>query len=226
MPIINRGKFITFEGGEGCGKSTQSKMLYHYLLSKNIPVDLTREVGGTPPAEKMREILLYHELLPMSELLQIMAARYEHMHQRIIPKLNSGSWVICDRFVDSTACYQGQNILDKILIKSPYSSKKKEKASGIDLVYNLHESFISFMPDCTFWIDVKPEIALSRALKRGDNNKFEDKEIDFHQKVYTGFQYISAKFFKRIVKISALTLSAEEIHDIIIKYCNQRFMVS
>ncbi|MFP3017530.1 MAG: dTMP kinase [Candidatus Tisiphia sp.] len=195
---IKKGKFITFEGGEGCGKSTQSNMLYQYLLSQNIPVDLTREVGGTISAEKMRDILVNQDLLPMSELLQIMAARYEHVHKKIIPKLNSGISVICDRFVDSTACYQGQDI-------------------GRDLVYDLHKSLISdVMPDITFFIDIDPNIALPRALVRGNNNKFESKNIEFHQKVYDGFQYISAKFPNRIVKINASTLSVQEIHDIIV----------
>jgi dTMP kinase len=195
---IKKAKFITFEGGEGCGKSTQSNMLYQYLLSQNIPVDLTREVGGTISAEKMRDILVNQDLLPMSELLQIMAARYEHLHKRIIPKLNSGISVICDRFVDSTACYQGQDI-------------------GCDLVYDLHKSLISpMMPDITFFIDIDPNIALPRALVRGNNNKFESKNIEFHQKVYDGFQYISAKFPNRIVKINASTLSVQEIHDIIV----------
>ncbi|CAF0735824.1 unnamed protein product [Didymodactylos carnosus] len=114
MSPAKRGKFITFEGGEGSGKSTQSNMLYQYLLSRNILVDLTREVGGTLSAEKMREVLIYQDLLPMSELLQIMAARYEHVHKRIIPKLNAGTWVICDRFIDSTACYQGSYISDQL----------------------------------------------------------------------------------------------------------------
>lgn len=195
---IKKGKFITFEGGEGCGKSTQSNMLYQYLLSQNIPVDLTREVGGTISAEKMRDILVNQDLLPMSELLQIMAARYEHVHKRIIPKLDCGISVICDRFVDSTACYQGQDI-------------------GIDLVYDLHKSLISdVMPDITFFIDIDTNIALPRALVRGNNNKFESKNIEFHQKVYDGFQYISAKFPNRIVKINASTLSVQEIHDMIV----------
>lgn len=196
---IKKGKFITFEGGEGCGKSTQSNMLYQYLLSQNISADLTREVGGTISAEKMRDILVNQDLLPMSELLQIMAARYEHVHKRIIPKLDCGISVICDRFVDSTACYQGQDII------------------GIDLVYDLHKSLISdVMPDITFFIDIDPNIALSRALVRGNNNKFESKNIEFHQKVYDGFQYISAKFPNRIVKINASTLSVQKIHDIIV----------
>ncbi len=193
-----KGKFITFEGGEGCGKSTQSNMLYQYLLSQNIPVDLTREVGGTICAESMRDILLYQDLLPMSELLQIMAARYEHVHKRIIPKLNCGVSVICDRFIDSTACYQGQYV-------------------GYDLVYALHQSLISFtIPNITFFIDIEPNIALPRTRKRYNNNKFESKDIEFHQKVYDGFQYVSAKFSNRIVKINASTLSVQEIHTIIV----------
>ncbi len=195
---IKNGKFITFEGGEGCGKSTQSDMLHQYLLSQNIRTDLTHEVGGTIAAEKMRDILVYQDLLPMSELLQVMAARYEHVHKRIIPKLNSGVSVICDRFVDSTACYQGQEV-------------------GTDLVYELHKSLISpVMPDITFFIDIEPNIALARAWARGNNNKFESKNIEFHQKVYDKFQYISDKFPDRIVTINAAYLSANEIHDIIV----------
>ena len=199
MSKDKKGKFITFEGVEGCGKSTQSRLLYQYLLSQNIPADLTREVGGTAAAEKMREILVYEDLLPMSELLQIMAARSEHVHKRIIPELNDGIWVICDRFVDSTACYQGHN-----------------EQIGIDLVYSLHQSLVSsIMPDITFFIDIKPEIALARAIARGNNNKFENMNMAFHNKVYQGFLALSEKFSDRIVKINALGLSAEEIHDIV-----------
>ncbi|MCC8417122.1 MAG: dTMP kinase [Rickettsia endosymbiont of Bryobia graminum] len=205
MPIANLGKFITFEGGEGCGKSTQSKLLYQYLVSKNIPVDLTREVGGTYTAEKMREILVHQELLPMSELLQVMAARHEHVHKRIIPKLNSGIWVICDRFIDSTACYQGQDL-------------------GIDLVYDLHNSLISsLIPDCTFWIDINPNIALPRSLKQGEVNKFEHKNLAFHQQVYDKFKDISLKFSDRIIPIQATDLKVEEIHHLILQNCKNKF---
>lgn len=218
--LMTAGKFITFEGGEGCGKSTQSNMLYQYLLSRNIPVDLTREVGGTLSAEKMREILIYQELLPMSELLQIMAARYEHIHKRIIPKLNAGIWVICDRFIDSTACYQGSYISDKL----PQATNKDHGLISIEQVYALHHSLIApILPDCTFWIDLPPEIALSRAQVRGDTNKFESKDISFHQAVYNRFQYISLRFLDRIVQIPALNLSTAEIHDMIIKFCHQKF---
>lgn len=199
MSKDKKGKFITFEGVEGCGKSTQSRLLYQYLLSQNVPVDLTREVGGTAAAEKMRDILVYEDILPMSELLQIMAARSEHVHKRIVPQLNDGIWVICDRFVDSTACYQGQN-----------------EQIGVDLVYYLHQSLVSsIMPDITFFIDIKPEIALARAFARGNNNKFENMNMAFHNKVYQGFLALSEKFSDRIVKINALGLSVEEIHDIV-----------
>jgi dTMP kinase len=199
MLVSKKGKFITFEGGEGCGKSTQANLLYQYLLSQNIPVDLTREVGGTVAAEKMRDILINQDLLPMSELLQIMSARYEHMHKRIIPKLDSGTWVICDRFIDSTACYQGQY-----------------QQIGLDLIYELHKSLISLiMPDVTFFIDIEPNIALARALSRGNNNKFESKDIEFHQKTYQSFQKISTKFSNRIIKILASDLNSQEIHDIV-----------
>ncbi|MGX6960215.1 MAG: dTMP kinase [Rickettsia endosymbiont of Pentastiridius leporinus] len=121
MSKLKQGKFITFEGGEGIGKSTQCQMLYEYLKSQNIPVILTREVGGTEAAEKMREILVHTDLLPMSELLQAMAARYDHMARKIIPALQEGNIVICDRFIDSTACYQGLEL--DFLHKSSYKEK-------------------------------------------------------------------------------------------------------
>lgn len=103
----SKAKFISFEGGEGCGKSTQCKMLYDYLQSCNIKVVITREIGGADSAEAIRNIIVNKELLSMSELMLVMVARYEHMHKLILPKLREGYYVICDRFVDSTACYQG-----------------------------------------------------------------------------------------------------------------------
>jgi dTMP kinase len=103
----SKAKFISFEGGEGCGKSTQCQMLFDYLESRSIKVVLTREIGGVDTAEAIRNIVVNQELLPMSELMLVMAARFEHVNKLILPKLQDGYWVICDRFVDSTACYQG-----------------------------------------------------------------------------------------------------------------------
>lgn len=199
MNNLGQGKFITFEGGEGIGKSTQSQMLYEYLKSQNTPVILTREVGGTAVAEKMREILVHEELLPMSELLQAMAARYDHMVRKIIPALQEGHIVICDRFIDSTACYQGL-----------------ELENGIDLVYNLHKTLMpSLMPDITFFIDVEPEIAIERIKSRGRKTKFDTKGLDFYKENYHCFKELSNRFPERIKTIKALDLDPTKVHELI-----------
>jgi len=202
MNNLKQAKFITFEGGEGIGKSTQSQMLYEYLKSQNIPVILTREVGGTIVAEKMREILVHEELLPMSELLQAMAARYDHMVRKIMPALQEGYIVICDRFIDSTACYQGL-----------------ELENGIDLVYNLHKTLMPpLIPDITFFIDVEPDTAIKRVNLRNMSNKFDVRGIDFYTKIYDCFKELNNKFPKRIKTIKASDLSPLEVHELIKKH--------
>lgn len=209
MNKLQKAIFITFEGGEGCGKSTQSKMLYEYLITKNIEVDLTREIGGTKAGEEMRNILVHQELLPMSELLQVMAARYEHIQKRIMPLLAKNITVICDRFIDSTACYQGQ-----------YTE------IGMDLVYGLHNNLMSnLLPNITFLIDVKPEIAIKRALLRGANNKFEQKNIEFHRKIYDGFKIIAAKFPDRIKSIASENLNPKQVHEAVISMLKDRVAI-
>lgn len=204
--LKNKPLFITFEGVEGCGKSTQSRMLYEYFLSRNINAILTREIGGTKDAESIRNLVLHSDLLPISELMLVMAARYEHIHKLIIPKLQENHIVICDRFIDSTACYQG--ICMEI---------------GVDKVYRLHEDLLfGLMPDITFFIDIPPKIGLARTIDREGNNKFEDKEFAFHEKVYNGFQMITKQFQDRIVKIDAVNLSKEELHQRILVSLSQR----
>lgn len=204
MSKLKQGTFITFEGGEGIGKSTQCQMLYEYLKSQNIPVILTREVGGTNVAEKMREILVHTDLLPMSELLQAMAARYDHMVKKIIPALQAGNIVICDRFIDSTACYQGL-----------------ELENGIELVYNLHKDLMPpLMPDITFFIDVESSIAIERVNSRNMSNKFDVRGLDFYNKIYDCFKELSEKFHERIVTIKASDLNPEQVHKLIKKHLN------
>lgn len=204
MSKLKQGTFITFEGGEGIGKSTQCQMLYEYLKSQNIPVILTREIGGTNVAEKMREILVHTDLLPMSELLQAMAARYDHMVKKIIPALQAGNIVICDRFIDSTACYQGL-----------------ELENGIELVYNLHKDLIPpLMPDITFFIDIESSIAIERVNSRNMSNKFDVRGLDFYNKIYDCFKELSKKFPERIVTIKASDLDPEQVHELIKKYLN------
>jgi len=198
----NKAKFITFEGIEGCGKSTQCKLLYDYLLSKNIKVILTREIGGVDSAEAIRDIVVNQDLLPISELMLVMAARHEHIQKLILPKLQDNYWVICDRFVDSTACYQG--LYQEI---------------GINKVYRLHQELMfNLMPDLTYLVKLEPTEALRRALCRDANNKFEDKNLEFYQRIYQGFHNLAKQFLQRIINIDANNLTQEEVHNEILKF--------
>jgi len=258
---FDKPKFITFEGGEGSGKSTQSKMLHEYLRARHIKSIHTREVGGTPEAEQIRNLLVYSELLPVSELMLVMAARYEHINNVIIPALQDGNWVICDRFVDSTACYQsGESglTIDDIyelhdqLMKanyknsagadgasahsisahrtgpyntsahgtSPYSTSARVFDTDISNFQNITSSQNSspspenmgIMPDMTFFMDIPPQIGLRRAGARGDVNKFEGKNIDFHMKIYERFKKLATEHEDRIISIPCENLSIDGIH--------------
>lgn len=206
----NKPKFITFEGGEGSGKSTQSKMLYEYLLKQGVKAIHTREVGGTPEAEKIRDILVYSELMPISELMLVMAARYEHINKVIIPALKAGTWVICDRFIDSSACYQSG----------------KDSDLSVEMIFKLHKELMKdsgdqkssgLMPHLTFFMDVPPAIGLKRAGIRGDVNKFEEKNITFHDEIYACFKEIAIKDPARFKVIDAVDRSIDEIHAEVIK---------
>lgn len=211
MKDFKKPKFITFEGGEGSGKTTQSKMLYEYFLSKGEKVVYTREVGGTPEAEKIRDILIYSDLLPISELMLVTAARYEHVHKVITPAILEGYLVICDRFVDSTACYQSG-------------------ASGltIDDIYNMHDKFMrinhnstALMPDITFFMDVPPDLGIERVSRRGDINKFDQKDLAFHKVIYERFKYIAETYKDRIISIESSGKSITDIHKSIVSFCEK-----
>lgn len=218
---LSKPQFITFEGGEGCGKSTQSKLLYEYLLSKNIPAIHTREIGGTVEAEKIRHLIIYSELKPMSELMLVMAARYEHINKVIIPSLLEGKWVICDRFIDSTACYQsdesGLNLEDIYELHETLMTYKPEEFDKISKSKRDAYKFSTkgIMPDITFFMDVSPDIGLNRATERGDANKFEAKKLDFHNKVYQKFKTAASLHNERIVSIDAGDKQIDEIQQFI-----------
>jgi dTMP kinase len=193
-------KFITFEGGEGSGKTTQSKRFFEYLKSQNIKCIWTREIGGTTVAEKIRDIILYNEMDHMTELLLIMAARKEHVDKVILPALKSGVTVICDRFIDSTFCYQGAYI-------------------GREKILQLHEFVIGDLyPDRTFFIDVPAVEGLKRACARGGNNKFEDKDISEHDRIRDEFLVLVKMFPKRIVKIDGMQSEDEVSRGVIEVY--------
>lgn len=211
MKNFDKPIFITFEGGEGSGKSTQSKKLYEYLLSKNIRAIHTREIGGTKEAEEIRELLLHRDLYRVSELMLVMAARYEHINKVIYPALQDGYSVICDRFIDSTVCYQADDHLT------------------IGYIFELHNKLMRanndnnqvIMPDITFFMDIEPNVGIKRSIKTGDTNKFEDKNMNFHQEVYLRFKQIANLYPKRIKLVKCEDKAIDEIHQEILHILNE-----
>jgi len=170
------GRLITFEGIEGCGKSTLAKELYEYLKSKNYKVIFTREPGGGKLGEKIREILLSNEFeIPAySELFLFLASRYEHTKNVIIPRLKEGYIVISDRYMDSTVAYQG------------YGRK-----IDLKLLEKLNEiATLGIKPDLTFLIDLPEEISFNR-LKDKILDRIESEEIEFYKRVRFGYVEIA-----------------------------------
>jgi dTMP kinase len=194
-------KFITFEGIEGSGKSTQSKKLYQYFLEKNQSTILTREPGGVKTSEAIREILIRQENLEAkTELLLNFAARNEHVEKLIKPSLLENKIVISDRFFDSTYAYQGSAMnVDFAII-----NKIKELTIG------------HFAPDVTFLIDIAVDKAMKRIESREDNNRYDNFDFNFHQKVRDGFLEI-AKQNSRIKVIDG-DKKEDEIFAEIIKF--------
>ena len=195
--------FITFEGGDGSGKSTQVNLLKDYLDNLNFETIKTREPGGTPSAEILRDLLTTGEVekwTPMSEALLMWASRYEHLIQVIEPALNSGKNVICDRFYDSTYAYQGvaHNL-------------------GIDKMEKLKKIIIGDIePDVTFVLDIDPKVGLKRSLDRSnEENRFESYNIDFHNKIRSAFLEIAKKNKNRCIVVDA-SLNEQEINNLII----------
>jgi dTMP kinase len=176
------GRFITFEGGEGSGKSTQAKLLLDALRRRGIDALVTREPGGSPFAEQVRELILSPAIAahtPLSEALLFYAARADHLHKTIRPALGVGRWVICDRFSDSTRVYQCE-------------------AGGLPLeVFNALEQMVVTLtfPDLTFILDVPAEVGLSRvatrrlaqALSGEASDAFEKRDVAFHERLREGF---------------------------------------
>lgn len=171
---MTKNLFITFEGIEGCGKSTQAKKLHEYLLKNNVKNILTREPGGTAIGNEIRAILLNErdqKIQPLSEVLLNYASRLEHLEQVIKPALNQGSVVISDRFFDSTIAYQGYGF-------------------DVDLsaIQTIQKIVIGdFAPQITFLLDLEVSQAFGRIKTRADNNRYEKLDYQFHEKVRAGF---------------------------------------
>jgi len=177
-PDMSRGKFITIEGGEGVGKSTQIAALREYLSARGIRVVVTREPGGTPRAERIRELLLEQSAEPMPptcELLLMFAARSTHLANVIEPALARGEWVVCDRFTDATYAYQGSG-------------------RGMDMghIATLEQLVQGpLRPDLTILLDVSLDISAARAQQRnsagGTVDRFEREQRDFFERVREGY---------------------------------------
>jgi dTMP kinase len=164
------GLFITVEGGEGAGKSTNIKTICDFLAEKNIDFIVTREPGGTDLAEQIRALLITprtEQVAAKTELLLMFAARAQHLEDKILPALARGQWVICDRFTDATYAYQGGG-----------------REMSMALIAQL-ESIVQagLQPDCTFLLDLPIEIGMQRASSRGDLDRFEQEKLSFFERV-------------------------------------------
>lgn len=206
-----QGHFITFEGGEGSGKSTQAQRLGERLKLRGHDVVLTREPGGSPGAEAIRHLLLSgvaKPLGPEAETFMFAAARDDHVSTLIRPALDRGAWVICDRFIDSTRVYQGTlGNVDQRLIRA-----LERLVVG------------STMPELTIVLDVPPEVGLSRAAKRSaDADRFEAEHIEYHRLLREAYGELAEQEPKRFVVIDG-TPSADAIAVRIWMLVSERFL--
>lgn len=211
---MKQGRFITFEGGEGSGKSTQAHLLQQKLAHSSVDAVLTREPGGSPGAEEIRHLLMRGESdrwCPLSETLLLYAARTDHLLRTIRPSLRRGYWVICDRFADSSHAYQGA-------------------ASGVstELLDRLDAAVIeNTMPDLTLILDLPAEEGLSRAETRKDEpgleDRFERRRIDFHKKLRAGFLEVAERNPERCIVIDALH-SADQVAEQVWKAVEARLL--
>ena len=198
--MLNK-RFITFEGGEGSGKSTQIKILKS-KLSKRHKVIITREPGGTKEAELIRNLLVKGKSNKWSgttEVLLNFTARKDHVDKIILPSLKKNMWVLCDRFIDSTLAYQG------------YGRNVSE-----DLIKNLNRSLINNLkPKITFLFDIDPKVGLKRSKKRNNNElRYENMPLSYHKKIRNAYLDIAKKNKKRI-KIIDASLDEDSISEII-----------
>lgn len=206
-----RGRFITFEGGEGAGKSTQARLLAAALGNAQIPVRTTREPGGSPGGETLRRLLLEGEgerWDAVSEALLLVAARHDHVTRLIAPALARGEWVISDRFADSTAAYQGYG-----------------RGLALDQLAALHRFALGdFAPELTVILDLPVEIGLARAAARSPGDRFERLDRDFHERLRHGFRRIAADNPTRCMLIDA-SADLSAVHRTVLDVVEQRFGV-
>lgn len=212
-----RGKFITFEGLDGVGKSTQMENLARWLRERGVDVISTREPGGTELGQKLRTVLLSSRtsgLSPLTELALMFADRAQHIDEQIMPALQRGQWVICDRFTDSSEAYQGGG-----------------RELGSDVVLQLHRTLCrDLKPDLTILMLTDLEHSINRARRRNreqsrerehDENRFEKESRAFHKRVLDAYLAIAEREPVRVVKIEAQERIAD-VHKKILDVVQQR----
>ena len=197
-----RGKFVTFEGCDGCGKSTQLKMLSTYLTENNIPHIFTREPGGGQISEAIREILLNGKNAEMTdecEALLYAAARVQHLRDRVEPALREGKLVICDRYVDSSLAYQAY-----------------ARELGRDFIEKINAYALeNYLPDLTVFIDLTPEAAFARKHGADENDRMEQAGITFHKRVYEGYDALANEYPQRIARVDGERTPVEIFQSVI-----------
>lgn len=203
-----RGRFITFEGGEGAGKSTQVRRLAEALKARGLPVEVTREPGGSTGAEVLRHIILSGAAEPFggdAEAILFSAARADHLATRIVPALARGDWVISDRFADSTRVYQG--VAGKV--NQPFLIELERLTIG------------PYAPDLTLILDLPPKLGLARVSARaGIPDRFERQGMAFHNKLRQGFRALATAEPERCQIIDAAQtpeLVATEIERLVVR---------
>ncbi len=208
---MQKPRFITLEGGEGAGKSTQIKLLAKAFAQSGVSVTTTREPGGSVGGEAIRALVVsgaadkWH---PTTESLLFMAARFDHLETKIKPAIARGEWVLCDRFYDSTYVYQGM--------------AKNVGGEWLDQIYR--QLFANTAPDLTLLLDLPPSVGLKRADARGNvaESRFEGMDIAFHESLRAGFLQLAKNAPERIKTIDA-TADAATVHAAIVASVNTRF---
>nr|WP_251025659.1 dTMP kinase [Exiguobacterium sp. s195] len=200
--------FITVEGPDGSGKSTQLQLLVENLKQKGYDIVVTREPGGTTVGNQIREVLLspdHHEMTPRVEMMLYAASRAQNVEQVIRPALERGAIVLCDRFIDASIAYQGYGL-----------------QYDLDQIRSLNEwATNGLTPDLTFLFDLNPERASARIKDRGQLDRIESRDQAFHERVYAGFQTLLKQYPERIVRIDA-DQSIECIQDEVLDYTIER----
>lgn len=218
MTPVKRGKFITFEGLDGCGKSTQMEKLVQVLRKEGLDVITTREPGGTPIGEKIRAVLLDSRtqgLAPLAELALMFASRAQQIRENIVPALERGTWVVCDRFTDSSEAYQGGG-----------------RQLGSENILILHRVLCgNLQPDLTILMDSEVSASVNRARRRnqqkadgaGDENRFEKESRAFFTRVHERYLEIAEREPKRVALIDART-PMEITHTKIVRAVRERLL--